>query len=173
MSRRIIIVGPSGSGKTTVAQAVARELGVALISMDDFRIRKSNKVLFTARAGAQEVRSWENPGCWDGNAISSKLRAAHQLGVGYVAEGNHLLMYPGIAALDAERYYLHVPFKVSLERRRTRHRFLPADESFKLIGVQETARWVAPQQLLPGVVILDGTAHTYVTGQAIIHRLPK
>lgn len=168
MSRQIIIVGPSGSGKTTVAQAIARELGLPLISMDDFRIRKSNKVLFTARAGTQEVRSWENPGCWDGNAISSKLRAAHQLGVGYVAEGNHLLMYSGIAALDAERYYLHVPFKVSLQRRKTRHRFLPADESFKLIGESETLRWVAPQQDLPNVVLVDGDNPTYTLVQQIL-----
>lgn len=168
MNRRILIIGPSGSGKTTVAQSVARELNLPLVSMDDFR-RKMNNGFPTVLHNNKRVRTHEDPKSWDGHAIFHKLRAL--LATGFVAEGNHLLMYPQIAALEGtERYYIDVPFAVSVERRKTRHRYLPADVSFNLIGEQETARVVAPQLAMPGVVKLDGTRTPYVTATAIIHR---
>ncbi len=153
--RRIILVGPSGSGKSTVAEAVARNLGLPCISMDDFRIKmRSLYVLHRS----QRVRTFESPELWDSNAISYKLRACIRANSGFVVEGNHLLHYPAVASIaDSERFYLDVPFKVSLARRKTRHRYLAADESFALIGEGETARYVWPQQALPGVMVLDGT----------------
>jgi shikimate kinase len=169
--RRIVIVGPSGSGKTTLAQAVARELGVPVISMDDFRAKRRAAILVAH--GKEEVRTFEDPRLWDGNAIACKLRALIAQRSGFVAEGNHLLYYPEIRSLpDLELYYLDVPFQVSVARRRTRHRFSLADESFALIGESETARWVKPQTAARGIRVLDGTEHTYVTGQAIIHQIP-
>lgn len=168
--RRILIIGPSGSGKTTVAQAVARELRLPLISMDDYRAKRKAAQYFVEHHGRQ-VRNYEDVRMWDGNAIACKLRACIQAGSGFVAEGLHLLAYPEIAALPiAERYYLDVPHRISVARRKTRHRFLPADESFVLIGEQQTALHVAPQLALPDVIRLDGTASTYVTGSSIIHR---
>lgn len=170
--RRIIIVGPSGSGKTTVAEAIARELKLPVVSMDDFRVRshRGRSIPFVDHDG-QKIRTYEDPMFWDGHAIGCKLRALVQAGSGFVAEGNHLLYYPEVRAIaDTELYYLDVPFKVSVERRQTRHRHSPADESFALIGEHETQRWVAPQLAARGIIRLDGTASTYVTGSSIIHQ---
>ncbi len=168
--RRIILIGPSGSGKTTVAQAVARELALPLISMDDYRAKPKSAQYFVEHRG-QRVRNYEDVRCWDANAIACRLRASIQAGTGFVAEGLHLLAYPAVAALPiTERYYLDVPHRVSVARRKTRHRFLPADESFVLIGEQQTALNVAPQLALLDVIRLDGTASTYVIGSSIIHR---
>lgn len=170
--RRIIIVGPSGSGKTTVAEAIARELKLPVVSMDDFRVRNlRRRLLPLVEHAGQKIRTYEDPIFWDGHAIGCKLRALVQSGSGFVAEGNHLLHYPDVRAIpDTELYYLDVPFKVSVDRRKTRHRYSPADESFALIGEQETQRWVAPQLACRGIIRLDGTAHTYVTGSSIIHQ---
>lgn len=168
--RQILIIGPSGSGKTTVAEAVARELAVPFISMDHFRAKPKGAQYYVDHRG-RKVRNYEDPRCWDGNAIACKLRACIQAGTGFVAEGLHLLAYPAIAALPiTERYYLDVPHRVSVGRRKTRHRFLPADESFVLIGEAQTALHVTPQLAMPDVIRLDGTASTYVTGSSIIHR---
>ena len=167
--RRILIVGPSGSGKTTVGQAVARELDVPLISMDDFRSRGVLRKFFVEHPSGR-VRNYEDPRMWDGNAIACKLRAFARTGSGFVAEGNHLLYYPEIRTIpETELYYIDVPFEVSLARRKTRHRYLPADESYLLIGASETARWVSPQLAARGIVRLDGTESTHNTAQAIIH----
>jgi shikimate kinase len=170
-TRRIIIVGPSGSGKTTVAEAIARELNLPVVSMDDFRSKGKCVLQFYVDHRGKKVKNFEDPRLWDENAIACKLRACIQAGQGFVAEGNHLLAYPSIAAiLDTERYYLDVPHKVSVARRKTRHRYLPADESFILIGEEQTRLIVAPQLAMPDVIRLDGTLHTYVTGSTIIHR---
>lgn len=156
MSRRIIICGPSGAGKTTIAEAVGRILNLPVLSMDNFRARKLRYP--TVKVGDHEIRTYESPECLDSNAITCKLKALLLTRGGFVAEGNHLLAYPVIATIPGlECYYLDVPFAVSLERRKTRHCFLPADESFALIGEQETARHVVPQLQRPGIVRLDGT----------------
>lgn len=169
MNRRIIIVGPSGSGKTTIGQALARELKLPLISMDDFRCKMTHGCAPKVLHGKENIRTYEDPACWDGNAISCKLRALAP--TGFVAEGNHLLMYPQIAAIEnTERYYIDVPFSVSVERRKTRHRYLPADVSFNLIGKQETDRVVAPQLTMRGVIRLDGLLSTYALGTEIFHQ---
>jgi hypothetical protein len=168
--RRLIIIGPSGSGKSTVAQAVARELRLPLISMDDYRAKPKSAQYFVEHR-KKRVRNFEDPRCWDGNALACILRALIQGDLGFVAEGLHLLAYPEIAALPVtERYYLDVPHRISVDRRKTRHRYLPADESFVLIGEEQTALNVAPQLALPDVIRLDGTASTYVLGSSIIHR---
>lgn len=133
--RRIILVGPSGSGKTTVAQAVARALGVPLFSMDDFRMKGIRSSLITVEHKGRQVRTYEDPQLWDAHAILHKLRACYNAGVGFVAEGNHLLIYHQIAELPGtEKYYIDVPFSVSVARRKTRHRNSESDDSFKLIG---------------------------------------
>lgn len=157
MKRRIIIVGPSGSGKTTVAETVARELGLPLVSMDAFRAKGLRLQFFVEHAG-QKVRNYEDPRMWDPNAIACKLRAVIAAGGGFVAEGNHLLRYPEIAGIPhVECFYIDVPHAVSLARRKTRHRYLPADESFALIGEEQTKIQVEPQRHFPGVRVLNGT----------------
>lgn len=168
--RRIIIIGPSGAGKSTVGEIVARELGVPLVSLDDFVIRGARKHQYVEHEGHQ-IRSYLNPACWDSNAFGCKLSALQFAGSGFVAEGNHLLHYPQIVAIpNTERYYLDVPFGTSLDRRKCRHKFLPADESFAIIGEEETARWVSPQLKAPGVVRLDGRASPEFTAAQIILR---
>lgn len=172
MNRRILIVGPSGSGKTSLAEALAVALGIPLISMDNFRAHGYSKV-FTVEHKGRKIRNYEDPRMWDENAIACKLRWSVETGAGFIAEGNHLLMYPAIAALPGvERFYLDVPHAVSLARRRTRHRYLPADESFRLIGEAQTARHVAPQKHLPGVRVLDGTREPSVTLAEILGLVP-
>lgn len=157
MNRCILIVGPSGSGKTTVAEIVARELGVPLISMDDFRVRRRWPLYVDS---AKKLRTFESPLLWDGRAIACKLRACIQAGSGFVTEGNHLLYYPEIAALpDVECFYLNVPFAVSLKRRQARHRGTEADRAFALVGESEIKRYVLPQRSVPGITVLDGTTH--------------
>lgn len=167
--RRIILVGPSGSGKTSVGRAVAQELGIAFLSMDDFRARKSNKTWKYVTVAGRHVRNFEDPSNWDCNAIAGRLLGLTRQNRGFVVEGNHLLQYPEIAALtETERYYLDVSFDVSISRRTTRHRFLPADESFVLIGRSETRRWVEPQKDMPGIRVLDGLAPIQDTVRAIV-----
>lgn len=165
--RRIILVGPSGSGKTSLAHELSRLLNLPVVSMDDFRAKSYPKQQFPyVWIKGQRIRNYESPTCWDPVAISSKLRTMSQRGEGWIAEGNHLLVYPAVAELESERYYLDVPFEVSLERRKSRHRFSPADESFAAIGREQTQLWVAPQRLLPGVVTFDGRRPTeWLAGQ--------
>lgn len=171
--RRIIIVGPSGGGKTALAEALARELGIPVISMDEYRVRSNRTPIMTEVAG-RKVRNYEHPHYWDSNSVACKLRACIQAGAGFIAEGNHLLTYPAIAALAAdesngiELYYLDVPFAVSLERRTHRNRGTLADQAFAIIGEQETAKWVTPQKAIPGVRVLDGTALTTDTTATIL-----
>lgn len=155
--RRILLIGPSASGKTTVAQAIARELGLPVISMDDYRTKLMRSPQYVMHDG-EKVRNYESIDNWDANAIQCKLRALCQNGMGFVAEGNHLLQYPAIAAIpDTERYYIDVPFAVSLARRKTRNRGIAPDWSFQKIGERMTAEIVAPQKAFPGVRVLDGT----------------
>ena len=168
--RRILLVGPSSSGKTTVAEMVAHELGLPLVSLDDFIIRGSRKHHYVDHEGHQ-IRSYQNPACWDFHAFGCKLSALLYAGSGFVAEGNHLLHYPQVAAIpETERYYIDVPYGVSLDRRKSGHKFLPADESFAIIGEEETARWVAPQLKMPGVIRLDGRASCEFTAAKVILR---
>lgn len=168
--RRILLVGPSGSGKTTVAALISRALGLPVVSMDDFRIRGIRHPPYVMVDGKQ-IRTYEDPRLWDGHAVACKLMALISAGNGFVAEGNHLLHYAPIAALpDTEHYYLDVPFGVSLDRRKTRHRYLPADESFALIGESETARWIAPQLSHPGIIRLDGLLHPEANAANIVER---
>lgn len=172
MKRRIIIVGPSGSGKTTVAEVVARELGLPLVSMDAFRARGLRLQFYVDHAG-QKVRNYEDPRMWDPNAIACKLRALITTGHGFVAEGNHLLRYPEIAGIpNAEWFYVDVPHAVSLARRKTRHRYLPADESFALIGEEQTKIQVEPQRHFPGVRVLDGTRPPADVAACILYTVP-
>ncbi len=160
-TRRIIIVGPSGSGKTTVADMVAASSGLPLISMDNFRTRGVRTTKYFVQHNGERVRNFEHPDLWDGNVIAFKLQALIRSGQGFVVEGNHLLHYPAIAAIEAtERYYLHVDHAVSVKRRETRHRYSPADESFIRIGQSQTACWVEPQKQLPRVVVIDGSRGT-------------
>ncbi len=151
---RILIIGPSGSGKTTIGEAVARELGLPLLSMDNFRARGLKKKFMVG-----SVRNFEDPRMWDGHALACKLRACTQAGAGFVCEGNHLLQYPEIAELSqrAAVFYIDVPFSVSVERRRQRNRGTAADWSFSLIGEAMTKKFVEPQKSAHGLVILDGT----------------
>lgn len=155
--RRIILVGPSGSGKTSLAHELSRLINLPVVSMDDFRAKSYLHGQFPQ---VGRIRNYEHPDCWDPVAISSKLRTMSRRGEGWIAEGNHLLHYPAVAELESERYYLDVSFEVSLERRKSRHRFSPADESFVAIGREQTQLWVAPQKLLPGVVTFDGRRTT-------------
>lgn len=160
--RRILLVGPSGSGKTTIGQIVSMAIGVPLLSMDDFRTRGVRSTKYWIAAGKEKIRNFEHPDLWDGRAIAMKLEALIRAGNGFVIEGNHLLHYPQIAALAprCDLFYLHVDHAMSVARRRTRHRYSPADESFIQIGEVETARWVVPQKLFPGIHVIDGTRST-------------
>ncbi len=158
--RRIIITGPSGAGKTSVATEVARELGVPVISMDNYRAKSCRGGEYVTHAGKQ-VRNYEAVSNWDGHAIACKLRALIQNDQGFVAEGNHLLAYPAIAALPGiETFYLEVPFAVSLARRKTRNRGTAPDWSFALIGREQTTLIVEPQKNRPDIVVIDGTYPT-------------
>lgn len=171
-ARSILIVGPSGSGKTTVGEAVARELGLPLLSMDSFRAKGLRKQFHVEHAG-EKVRNYEDPRMWDGHALACKLRACVQAGSGFVCEGNHLLQYPEIAELSqrAAVFYVDVPFSVSVERRRQRNRGTAADWSFALIGEAMTKKFVEPQKSAHGLVILDGTKPTADLVAAIVDRV--
>jgi len=115
---KIIIVGPSGSGKSTVAQLVARQLDIPLIHMDDFR--QSGRFICSL-PDSTDVRSFENPGLWDADRIAIRCFNAVESNDAFVAEGNHLLVYDIIRRIpDTLRYYLDVPFEVSLKRRSDR-----------------------------------------------------
>lgn len=171
---RIIIVGPSASGKSTVAEDVSTRLRLPIIHMDDFRIKAHrNQPRVKTKWGL--VRSYEDPTMWDGHAIACKLRALVHSGSGFVVEGNHLLRYPEITALAMLCYpvsfYIDVPFRVSLSRRKARHRHMMADESFALIGESETDRWVVPQKKMPGVTVIDGTMDAAAVVAAILQPL--
>jgi shikimate kinase len=158
VSCAILIVGPSGSGKTTVGEAVARELGLPLLSMDSFRAKGLRKQ-FHVEHGGEKVRNYEDPRMWDGHALACKLRACVQAGSGFVCEGNHLLQYPEIAELSqrAAVFYVDVPFSVSVARRKQRNRGTAADWAFAIIGEEMTKWFVEPQKSAHGLVILDGT----------------
>lgn len=135
--------------------------------MDNFRARGVRATKFLVEHNREMIRNYEHPDLWDGAVIGFKLQALIREGRGFVVEGNHLLHYPQILALEgAERYYIHVDHATSVKRRETRHRYSPADESFAKIGAAETARWVEPQKTLPGVRVIDGltTLSTIVRG---------
>lgn len=154
MNRRILLIGPSASGKSTVAEILARELRVPVVPMDAFRCKR---MLFVTHEGRQ-VRNFEDPRMWDDNALACKLRALINSNQGFVAEGLHLLRYPAIAAIpQTERWYLDIPHELALARRKTRHRNLPSDESFAIIGREQTRIHVEPQKDIPDVRVIDGT----------------
>jgi hypothetical protein len=134
-----------------VGEADARELGVAFFSMDEFRA----KGMFYVQHAGKNVRNFEDPKLWDKNALSHKLRAA--FAKGFVCEGNHLLVYPQIAELNCERFYLDCDFATSLARRKTRNRGTAPDWSFAIVGESQTALHVTPQKTMPGVRVLDAT----------------
>jgi len=138
---------------------VSDALGCSLISMDDFRSRGVGRTKYFTQHNGEKIRNYEHPDLWDGLAITHKLRAFIRDGLGFVAEGNHLLHYPGIAELAQhwEIVYLAVDHATSVVRRKTRHRYSPADESFIRNGALQTALWVEPQKFLPRVRIIDGT----------------
>jgi cytidylate kinase len=116
--RRILIVGPSGSGKTTVARLVAGRLGLPLVSMDDFRIKGRLSVRLPS---GDNVRTFEHPALWDADRLAIRLFDCLETANGFVAEGNHLLHYAIVRAIpDTLRFYIDVPFEVSLQRRSTR-----------------------------------------------------
>lgn len=126
--------------------------------MDDFRVNGRIMPLFVEHAG-KKVRNYEDPRMWDENALAHKLRACAD--TGFVCEGNHLLRYPSIAALaDTERYYIDIPFEVSLARRKTRNRGTAPDWSFALIGKMMTKVIVEPQKDWPRVRVIDGQLTT-------------
>lgn len=70
--------------------------------------------------------------------------------------------------LVTERFYIDLPFNECVLRRKTRHRYQPADESFILIGEQQTAEIVAPQKLMPDVQVIDGTLDPRIVVQQIL-----
>lgn len=144
------MAGCSGSGKTSLARRLADRYGVPCLSLDSFFLRGAPRRY--VETGAGPVRSFEYPSQYDGAALAA---AASKHG-SFIIEGFALLTYPEITALAPLALYVDVPFEVCLARRlrRTPHR--RSDESFAIIGREETARWVAPQRLLPSVRVLDG-----------------
>jgi len=165
VSRRIVIVGPSASGKTTLATAIAQELGCPMLSMDDYRQRG----MYFVQHEGRKVRNYEDPRGWDANAIMCKLRVLCNVGQGFVAEGNHLLRYPDIAAIpEIETYYIDLSFATCLSRRKTRNRGTEPDWSFAQIGRRMTCEIVYPQRDVPGIRILDGTLPTAELARRIL-----
>lgn len=153
-AHRILIAGPSCSGKTTLAVEYAKATGIQVFSLDSFRSRTKRYV----QINGVEWRDYENPDCWHGRAFAQML--ATQQGP-FIAEGTCLFRYREVIDwLDADRYYVDVPFAVSLERRRARARNKQADETFAATGENGLIRWVEPQKLIPYMRILDGLMPT-------------
>ena len=150
MNPLILIAGPSASGKTTLALEVARQIGLPCLSLDDYFISKP-KLFVETPTGM--VRTFERPVLYNGAMLAIKLSNRVS---GFVVEGFCLLNYPQILALPAARYYLDVPFSICAKRRAARLPQRPSDESFSIIGEQETAAYVFPQSKLAGVRLLDG-----------------
>ncbi len=146
----ILIAGPSASGKSSLANAVAAALRVPCLSLDDYFIRKPRSFVETPTG---PIRTFERPYLYDGARLAKDV-LAHPAGV--VAEGFCLFNYPEIMALTASRFYLDVAFSVCLARRLARRPRRVSDQSFQIVGEQETNAFVIPQQHLDGVHVLDG-----------------
>lgn len=162
MSVAIFIAGPSASGKSTLAKAIAALKGVRSLSLDDYFIRGAKAFVETATG---KVRTFERPQLYDGVRLARDI-ATHREPI--VAEGFCLFAYPEIQALPALRFYLHTPFSVCLARRNARRPQRPSDKSFQIIGESEFTAFVAPQQYLPSVTVLDGMLDTSALVQQVI-----
>lgn len=162
MNAVILIAGPSASGKSTLAKHLASTLNLEVFSLDDYFI-PSTKV-FVETAGGK-VRTFERPALYDGARLAKDILLSQ---TGAVVEGFCLFAYPEIMALPASRFYLDVPFSVCLARRHVRKPQRPSDKSFQLIGEQESATFVLPQQHFPSVRVLDGTRTIEALLKAVI-----
>lgn len=159
---RLILAGPSCSGKTTLAEQYATITGIRLFRLDDFRRRVKRFVTGT------DVRNYEHPDCWDGRTFAEALATCTGP---FIAEGVCPLHYREVLEwVDADRFYMDVPFAVCLARRKARGRHGPSDTAFAMFGEGETREWVEPQRAVAGVRILDGTLPTMELVQILAAR---
>jgi uridine kinase len=151
MAGIILIAGPSASGKTTIARAVAAALKVPCLSLDRYFIPRATAFVETANG---PVRTFERPELYDGARLAMDFGAQS---AGVVVEGFCLFAYPQVLAIPARRFYIDLPFPLCLVRRMARRPQRFSDRSFLLVGEQENATFVVPQQHIPGVFVLDGS----------------
>ncbi len=161
------IAGPSGSGKSTVATAVANQLELYCLKLDDYYIPRSMAYVKTAGGS---VRTFERPSLYNGAQLAFD---AAQIGAGCVMEGFCLFSYPQIVAMTAHRFYIDLPFATCFARRMARTPRRPSDRSFEVVGEQETETYVVPQKLIPGVVTVDGRTSSDEVKAAIISNLHR
>lgn len=144
MNRLIVITGPPASGKTTLARALAPELGLPLLSKDDFKER-----LFEPPPPGLDARAWSrrlSDLAWDELfAEAAKLDAALIEGNLPPERGAHVLaLHP-----DPIELFCRVPEAVLIERLSSRGERHAAHDDTSLIEEVKagTVRGLQPLRL--------------------------
>jgi hypothetical protein len=158
------IAGPSCSGKSTVASQVAHALSGTLLHLDGRWVSGALKPVVSGH------RSYERPHQYDGASLLRDALEALGRNPPVVIEGFLLFCYPGIAEACTHRFFLGVPHRELVARRRTRAtaggdaawgpcggRNPDADTAWLAHGREEWERFGAPQASIPGMHVIDAS----------------
>ncbi|MGM5480552.1 MAG: uridine kinase family protein [Nanobdellota archaeon] len=160
------ICGPSCSGKSSVAKALSKKLHCDIIHVDLYYISGCEKTYITV--DNVTIRSFERPHQYDGNKVASLIEELDTTGTAkgieletnkgksqvakvfhkkqyLIVEGFHIFNYPRLEQIFDKKYFIDIPFELSVSRRLKRDGD-QRDKEFVLIGKQEWARFGAKQK---------------------------
>ncbi|MFH1284602.1 MAG: AAA family ATPase [Candidatus Peregrinibacteria bacterium] len=67
----LLISGPTGSGKSTISKMISEELGVSLLSLDNYFKNEDEMELVLPELN---IRQWDSPDCYNWNVLIETLQ---------------------------------------------------------------------------------------------------
>lgn len=67
----LLISGPTGSGKSTMSKVIAKELGISLLSLDNYFKDEDEMELVLPELN---IRQWDSPDCYNWNVLIGNLQ---------------------------------------------------------------------------------------------------